>query len=571
MSSWKNSNLHANVELCSVDTLRYGKNILSNTVYLIILLSVATLIVFYPVMTAEYSLIDDYDAVASIMNNSCISLKSIFFPAGQEGGYYRPLLHLSQYLDKLLWGMNPIITHVENILLHIWNVIWLYFLVQKKLPSAPKKLSPSFLAAFIFAVHPLVTESVCWYSGRTDLLATAFVLPALYLIIVFNNEDKFSFKIFIALCLLMLAGVMSKESSLAVLIATPLVYNHSRQSKDVPNGLPSFPQLYYYLLGASIVISLLIALFFFKFVPAALFMLLCLLIGCNFKINMLVSGTQQLTHGVFNFFVLLLTVLVLFWGLRAVVFSSSTSRISQTINLMLQDIDYTVGMFMGAVGFYTKKFFLPLPLNFTIREIDPTYQLLGICVLFCVVLIIQIAATWSRFALIGLVLLAPSLPFVFGTIAWTSYAERYAYLSTAFWAAAAALWLYSFRYRVWLRYGVASVIVIFAIISFHRAYIWQTNLRLLSDTVIKTPNFRDVRAFYMLALYQNGLLKEAEAQYHAAMAIPSILYNPLFDTLYARLLYQQGRKAEALTVLDSVDIKTKGTLKEVAELRFAFK
>ena len=38
-------------------------------------------------------------------------------------------------------------------------------------------------------------------------------------------------------------------------------------------------------------------------------------------------------------------------------------------------------------------------------------------------------------------MLLPALPFAFGTIAWTGYAERYIYLSSAFWIISAVIYI----------------------------------------------------------------------------------------------------------------------------------
>lgn len=57
---------------------------------------------------------------------------------------------------------------------------------------------------------------------------------------------------------------------------------------------------------------------------------------------------------------------------------------------MAGDPNYSVSVFLGAVGFYVKKFFLPLPLNLFIVEVDPLYDFIGIGVLLgCVALAVR--------------------------------------------------------------------------------------------------------------------------------------------------------------------------------------
>jgi len=74
-------------------------------------------------------------------------------------------------LDYALWGLDPAGFHLTNILLHIAGVILFYLLLfqlfgQKRLP---------FLAAFIFAYHPIHSEAVIGIAHRKELLAMSFL------------------------------------------------------------------------------------------------------------------------------------------------------------------------------------------------------------------------------------------------------------------------------------------------------------------------------------------------------------------------------------------------------------
>jgi tetratricopeptide (TPR) repeat protein len=89
--------------------------------------------------------------------------------------YYRPLVTLSYFADYTLWGENPAGYHATNILLHLANV----FLVFGIGCALFRSRQVAWVAAAVFAVHPVHTESVTWISGRTDLLASVFVLLSL--------------------------------------------------------------------------------------------------------------------------------------------------------------------------------------------------------------------------------------------------------------------------------------------------------------------------------------------------------------------------------------------------------
>ncbi len=89
--------------------------------------------------------------------------------------YYRPLTNLTYWIDSRLWGLRPGGFHFTNWLLHAANSL-LTFEVALALGGRP---ALALLAALLFASHPIHSESVVMVQGRTDLLATLFVLTSL--------------------------------------------------------------------------------------------------------------------------------------------------------------------------------------------------------------------------------------------------------------------------------------------------------------------------------------------------------------------------------------------------------
>jgi len=64
-----------------------------------------------------------------------------------------------------LFGDNPELFNLLNILFHLFNVLLIYKLGNYLL----KNPNMAIIIAFIFAIHPLKTESVCWIIQRKDL------------------------------------------------------------------------------------------------------------------------------------------------------------------------------------------------------------------------------------------------------------------------------------------------------------------------------------------------------------------------------------------------------------------
>ncbi len=84
----------------------------------------------------------------------------------------RPLREFTYYFDHMIWGLNPVGYHLQNIVWHCANgllIYWFFILMGIQVSSA-------FGIAFLFAVHPINTEAVAWISGRKELLCLFFEL-----------------------------------------------------------------------------------------------------------------------------------------------------------------------------------------------------------------------------------------------------------------------------------------------------------------------------------------------------------------------------------------------------------
>jgi len=91
-------------------------------------------------------------------------------------GYYRPMTYISFALDRAIWGLNPVGFNITNLVLHIL-VVLLFYAVIKTLFTKPHL---AFVAAVIFALHPLAGETVNFHAGgRNTLLSACFALLAL--------------------------------------------------------------------------------------------------------------------------------------------------------------------------------------------------------------------------------------------------------------------------------------------------------------------------------------------------------------------------------------------------------
>ena len=155
-----------------------------------LLLIVATVTVYYPVKDHPFANYDDDDYVT---NNPHVqagltseTVKWAF--TTYEYSNWHPLTWLSHALDCQLFGMDPGPHHETNLLLHIVNVLLLFWV----LAQATGYLGRSAMVAALFALHPMNVESVAWIAERKNLLCTIFFLLALAAYRWYAQDPKLS-------------------------------------------------------------------------------------------------------------------------------------------------------------------------------------------------------------------------------------------------------------------------------------------------------------------------------------------------------------------------------------------
>ena len=101
--------------------------------------------------------------------------------------YWHPLTWLSHMVDFQLFGMNPSMHHLMNLLLHIANSLLLFFVLTRMTGSLWKS---AFIAA-VFAIHPLNVESVAWASERKNVLSTFFWMLTMLFYVRYTERTGF--------------------------------------------------------------------------------------------------------------------------------------------------------------------------------------------------------------------------------------------------------------------------------------------------------------------------------------------------------------------------------------------
>lgn len=469
------------------------------TRYQILFLAFVVLGLYYPALFSPYCLTDDQYMINGLLNMDEFSLRALLFPHS-VGQYYRPLLYLSFISDKYLWGLEQSFMHLENVLLHLANTL-LVFAVTREVLKLRREFAPGWLpliAALIFAVHPINTEPVNWISGRTDLLACSFVLASLWLLL----RALCSGKSLPALCsgFALFLGCLCKE-----------------------------PALF--------------------FAPPALFLVLCY--------DRLEGAQRSLRERVALGIVPVLSIglgAVGYLAMRSAALStkdSGVSAVAKQIQAPPSDMLNLARIVAKLTGFYLKKVFLPLPLNFGIVEVANYYLVPGVLFLIVLCWLVYRRSLSGFLVLAGFCICAPSFLLAVSQMSWTPVAERYLYIPSACFA----IWVVLQASRLTKRNLIQAPILVgacgllltgSAYATVNRNILWQDNAALFADTSRKSPSFAVAKNDLGVALLNKGKKDEAYKIFKAG----GIDNFQLASLNVAKVHFAEGNLDEAYKLLD---------------------
>lgn len=155
--------------------------------------------------------------------------------------YYRPLVILTFFLERKLFGLNPALYHLTNIILNLVITFLAFLLLQKFLPFLP-----TFLASLFFSLHPTHLESIAFISGRTDILMTLFFLLAFLSLLAYQKERKVIFSITTSLFFSL--GLLAKESVIFFPLLLLILFPKRERQKEKNFLLPLFLLAVVYLI-----------------------------------------------------------------------------------------------------------------------------------------------------------------------------------------------------------------------------------------------------------------------------------------------------------------------------------
>jgi tetratricopeptide (TPR) repeat protein len=147
-------------------------------------------------------------------------LKEIWLSPASNPQYY-PLVFTTFWAEHKLWGLDGVGYHFDNMVLHIATALVIFSLLKKlKLPGGTLG---AWLAAMIFAIHPVNVESVAWVAERKNVLCgVLFFAAMIYALKFFGVVDakegdgageKPCWKRYAAAIVLFLLAMLSKTTA----------------------------------------------------------------------------------------------------------------------------------------------------------------------------------------------------------------------------------------------------------------------------------------------------------------------------------------------------------------------
>lgn len=161
-----------------------------NWLYLLTLIA-GTCFLYFPVFSFAFLHYDDHLYIYEniyVQKGLSLSFFTSFLTAKYDL-YWIPTTLLSHAIDWQIYSNWAGGHHLTNLLLHILNIVLLFFVFRKMKISS----TLAFLIAAIFAWHPVQVEPVAWVTLRTDLLRTFFMLGALHLYLSYIERGKLHF------------------------------------------------------------------------------------------------------------------------------------------------------------------------------------------------------------------------------------------------------------------------------------------------------------------------------------------------------------------------------------------
>ena len=204
-------------------------------------LLILTVVVFFPSLKGGYLNWDDDMQILNnpdVLNLSFQSVKNYFTTFYVKS--YQPLASLSFGLEYYFFGNNPLVPHSVNLIIHLLNIIVVYFLL---INLVPKFKSLNVFIVAVFALHPLQGELIGWVSTRSTLIFSFFFLLSCLYYVKFLKKENTSNKYLWCSLLFFVLALFSKASAIVlpfILLLIDYLFERKLSIKLLVEKIPFF-------------------------------------------------------------------------------------------------------------------------------------------------------------------------------------------------------------------------------------------------------------------------------------------------------------------------------------------
>lgn len=174
------------------------KRLSNELIFSFILLFILVLVTYFNVLNSDFV----SDDLRGVTGNPTIGDASSIFARPLH--FFRPLL---LFISHSIGGFTPFFYRIFNLFFHL-GTVWSLYLILALLVNSQIAL----FAAALFAVHPILTESVTWISGVTYPQYSFFLMLSFY----FYLRSKKNSKRYIPSLILFVFSMLSSEKAVVM-------------------------------------------------------------------------------------------------------------------------------------------------------------------------------------------------------------------------------------------------------------------------------------------------------------------------------------------------------------------
>jgi protein O-mannosyl-transferase len=161
-------------------------------------------LLYTPCLRGQFLWDDDAHVTQNQELRSPAGLINIWTKPGSVQQYY-PVTYTAFWIEYHLWGLRSTGYHVVNVLFHGLNAL-LFGLVLSELGIAG-----AWIAALLFALHPVMVESVAWISELKNVLSGFFYLLSAFFLIRMEKSQSYTLRSYAAALFFFIAALLSKS------------------------------------------------------------------------------------------------------------------------------------------------------------------------------------------------------------------------------------------------------------------------------------------------------------------------------------------------------------------------